>query len=117
LKSRGIETAIATSKAEAPAISIAKHFKLDKYFDVIAGSSPDGTRSHKSEVIAHALSKSRSNQNTIFMIGDRKYDIIGAKELSLTSVGVLWGYGSREELNEAGADHIIETPANLLDIL
>ena len=110
LKSGNITMLIATSKPTLYAKKIAEHFKFANYFDFIAGSELDGRRSLKNEVIDYALKSVSCSQKKppIIMIGDRKHDITGAKEMGINSIGVTWGYGSRTELEEAGATQIAD---------
>ncbi|PWJ51887.1 HAD family hydrolase [Faecalicatena contorta] len=111
LKSAGKTVIMATSKPEKYAKIIADHFNISQYFDFIGGSLMDGTRTKKSEVIEYALKECKiQDRESTLMIGDRRYDIQGAKELNIHSMGVLYGYGTREELESAGADIIIKTP-------
>jgi phosphoglycolate phosphatase len=118
LKSRGAKLAVATSKPTVYAERIIAHFALDGYFDLISGSELDGTRSRKSEIIACVLELFPVNYTRhAVMIGDSKYDMIGANEIGIDALGVLWGYGSREELKEAGALDIAATPAELRDLI
>jgi len=112
LDSQGITMAIATSKATIYAVRIAEHFGFAKYFDVIMGSELDGSRSRKSEVIQAVLDNLTGAQK-IIMIGDREHDIIGAKETGVASVGVTWGYGTRQELEAAGAINIVDSAGEL----
>ena len=79
---------------------------LDKYFDFVAGATMDSSRVKKGDVIAYALKESGCSAEDAVMIGDKMHDILGAKENGLASIGVLFGYGSREELENAGADYI-----------
>ena len=86
-----------------------------KYFDYIAGATLDGSRGEKADVIRHALAISKiEDKSQAIMIGDRNYDILGAKENGLDSMGILFGFGDYEELSNAGADYIAE---NIQDIL
>jgi len=118
LQAEGIPMAIATSKPTVYAEKIAAHFGFVQYFDYIAGANLDGTRECKGEVIAHALEQLQPSPGTqIFMIGDRKHDILGAQEHDLQSIGVLWGYGSREELTNAGACKLVGTIDELYDTI
>lgn len=109
---------LATSKPTVFAVKILEYFHIKQYFRFIAGSELNLNRATKGEVIQYAL-----EQNGIFdkseaiMIGDRKHDIIGAKENGIKSVGVLFGYGDRPELQEAGADYIVETIEELEHLL
>lgn len=115
LKRRGKHLVVATSKPEEYSIRILNHFNLSGYFDFICGSNMDETRSKKEEVIAYALEKNRiSDKTKVIMIGDREHDIIGAKKNNLKSCGVLFGYGSKSELIQAGADFIISSVKDLL---
>ncbi len=96
---------LATSKPEAFAVRILDHFHLSSYFAGIAGSTLDGKRVEKAEVIGYLLDRFPIDRNEpAVMIGDRKYDVEGAHRHGLPAIGVLYGYGSREELEKAGAD-------------
>ena len=117
LKSQGKMIALATSKPEAFAEQILAHYKLTDYFDYIGGATLDGVRSHKLDVIRYvlqALGNPASDQ--VVMVGDRKFDVLAGNELSLTTVGVLYGYGSQAELQTAQADYIISQPTDLLQV-
>ena len=102
LKRKGVTVALATSKPYEFAVQILRHFGLYPYFDYFGAATMDGSVSKKADVL---------------MIGDRAKDIAGAKANSLPSAGVLWGYGSREELQSAGADHLLSIPSDLLSLL
>ncbi len=118
LKERGKVLIIATSKPEEYARQIVEHYGLSKYFMYVAGSNMDETRTKKAEVIAYALESCNiQNMNEVVMIGDRKHDVLGAKAMGVDSIGVLYGYGSREELEAAGADRIVESAEDLIRIL
>lgn len=117
LREKGKKLYVATSKPELFAIQILRHFGLDRYFDGIFGSTMDETRNTKDAVIAYALLKSGADKNDTVMVGDRHHDIDGAKENKMKSVGVLFGYGDRAELEGAGADDIAETVKELKQIL
>ena len=119
LRDRGKHLVVATSKPEEYSVKILEHFKLAEYFDFICGSNMDETRSKKEEVIEYALGKcgiGSAGKSKVLMIGDREHDIIGAKKNGLKSCGVLYGYGSRKELEAAGADYIIEVVGGLLEL-
>ena len=114
LKAAGKKLVVATSKPEEYSIRIIEHFGLTQYFENVCGSLMDESRSKKDEVIAYAIERNHiSEKSKILMIGDRKHDILGAKKIGLKSCGVLFGYGSREELEEAGADFISENVSRL----
>jgi len=118
LKAGGLRLAVATSKAWPYAEQILDHFGLLPYFEFISGSEMDGRRSHKTEVIVHALKTRGFDPDATVMIGDRENDIIGAKEAGLhSSIAVLYGYGSRQELEAAGAAAFAETPGDLVKLL
>ncbi|MDD6322792.1 MAG: HAD family hydrolase [Firmicutes bacterium] len=118
LKKSGKTLILATSKPEVFAVRILDRFGLSQYFTVVTGSLLDNTRTDKHEVIEAALEKAGVTDRTrAVMVGDREHDIIGAKKSSLASVGVTYGYGSREELEKAGADIIAENADDLLTLL
>ncbi len=118
LVNSGKRLCVATSKPEPFANSILAHFDLLKYFEFVAGSNLDGTRAKKNEVIEYALNKcSFSDKTKVIMIGDREHDIIGANKCDVASIGVLFGYGSREELEAAGAAYIADTVSDVEKIL
>lgn len=110
LQREGKKIVLATSKPEHFAKVILDHFQLTKYFTFIAGANMDETRTKKDEVIAYALEACEiTDVGKVVMIGDREYDILGARKFGIDSVGVLIGYGSLEELQKAGATYIVET--------
>lgn len=110
LQSEGYVLMTATSKPEVAAKRITDHFNLTRFFTFIGGATLDESRVHKQDVIRYVLEANHiRDYSSVMMVGDRENDIIGAKKNGLESVGVLYGYGDREELEEAGADHIAET--------
>lgn len=118
LKDNGRTLLLATSKPQVFAEQILEYFKIAEYFTFIAGSNLDGTRVKKGEVIKYALENCKNIDPTkAVMIGDREHDIIGAKEAGMDSIGVLFGYGGRDELEKAGADKIVESVAELGRVL
>ncbi len=105
LKNDGYTLLIATSKPEEFTVDILHHFKLAHYFSFVAGNTLDESRPTKGEVIAYLKEQFPAiNSDNAIMIGDRKYDIEGAKQNHLRSIGVLYGYGSMQELTAAGAE-------------
>ena len=109
---------VATSKPEPYAKRILDHFDLTPYFAYVAGASFDEKRSEKWDVIRYALDTCRiSNTATAVMIGDRKHDVIGAQKNHMDSIGVLWGYGSFDELSSAGATHLVKDQEELIALL
>ncbi len=109
LKAAGKKVVLATSKPQEFAEIILKHFQIEQYFDVVAGAHMDGGRINKTDVILYALEMCGiEDKSQVIMVGDREHDIIGAKNAGLASIGVLCGYGDREELETAGATFIVE---------
>ncbi len=106
---------VATSKPWVYAERIIDHFKLTVYFERVFGSELDGSRSDKTGLLDYALQAARVDPLQAIMIGDRSYDMIGARNNGMTAVGVLYGYGGMEELVDAGAHHVCATPQRLLD--
>lgn len=118
LYEKGKKIILATSKPEPFAKEILRHFGLDKYFLFAAGSTMDETRTNKAEVIEYALSECGiTDKTSVVMVGDREHDIIGANKNGIDSIGVLFGYGSREELETAGAAYIAETVEEILNYI
>ena len=115
LVQRGAVCVLATCKPHIYARAILEHFGLRQYFSYISGPELDGTRGEKDEVIAHAIRELRlTDPARILMIGDRGSDILGAKKNGIAGAGVLWGFGSENELREAGADLLCHAPMDLL---
>lgn len=117
LTEAGKTLAIATSKPEVFANQILEYFGIAHYFDVIAGASLDSSRIRKSDVITYALAQLDYNPQTTIMVGDREHDIEGAQANQLASIGVLYGYGNRQELENAGATMIAESILDLKQLL
>ena len=118
LKSQGKIIALATSKPEGFAEQILEHYQLANYFDYIGGATFDGVRSEKLDVIRYVLqSLGNPTSDQVVMVGDRKFDVLAGNQLGLTTVGVLYGYGSQAELQAAKADYIIEQPIDLLQVI
>lgn len=115
LRDAGRRCVLATAKPEHYAVLILEHFGLDRYFEAVCGATMDERRTNKTEVIAYALRKTGVTQAV--MVGDREHDILGAKAYGLASVGVLYGYGSREELEAAGADRIAASPREAAQLI
>ncbi|MGA3676356.1 HAD family hydrolase [Lysinibacillus agricola] len=118
LKQKGYILAIATSKPTLFAEQILKYFNLEHFFDLVAGSNLDGTRSAKGEIIAFVRDHfNEVDNNQFMMIGDRKYDIVGAHENQIDSIGVTYGYGSLEELTDAQATYIVNSVNEIKELL
>ena len=117
LKKEGFVIGTATSKPELFAEKILDHFDLRKYFDYVTGASMDEKRVTKADVIEDALGRMGASADETVMVGDRCHDVEGAKKFGISTIGVLWGYGSREELSDAGADRIASTVGEMTGII
>ncbi|WP_367714535.1 HAD hydrolase-like protein [Nitratireductor sp. GISD-1A_MAKvit] len=104
---------VATSKMEAYSKDIIAHFGLSEFFHAIHGSAPDGTNANKADLIRHILASEPINAMNAVMIGDRLHDVVGGRANGVPAIGVLWGFGDRVELEEAGAVAIVERPVDL----
>ena len=113
MKRSGLRIYLATSKRAIFASRILDHLKFTTYFDAIHGSVPGGELDHKPELLAHILSEHGLSPSRSLMVGDRRHDISGAHAVGMRGLGVLWGYGSRDELETAGADRLVDSPAQL----
>lgn len=109
LKNAGFKLYVATSKPEKTAIEVLSHFDMVKYFDEIAGATMDRSREKKEDVIAYLLEKTGGNKDSVVMIGDSIYDVVGAKEFGIPCIGVSWGFGDLIEMKSAGAVAIVDT--------
>ena len=116
LQARGHKLYVATSKPEGMSIDILNHFDLAKYFTMICGAAMDMSRNSKEAVIAYLLEKSGEKENMV-MVGDTKFDVIGAKHHGIPCIGVSWGYGTVEEISAAGAAAIADSPKELLALI
>ena len=108
LKAEGHRLYVATSKPEGMSVDILEHFDLVKYFTRICGASMDTSRSNKEAVIAYLLKECGAQENAI-MVGDTAFDVLGAKAHGIPTIGVSWGYGTVEDMNNAGAAAIVNT--------
>ena len=118
LRDAGLRLAVATSKPQEFAIRIAEHFGLAGYFDFIAGAAMDETRTAKWEVIEYAMENlGITDPGSVIMIGDREHDVLGARRCGIDCIGVLYGYGSREEFESCGAKYIAATAPEVGDII
>ena len=117
LKKKGVTVALATSKPYEFSVEILRHFGLSGYFDHVGAATMDGRISKKEDVISNLLGQLNYEEKaSVLMVGDRHHDIEGAKANGLHSAGVLWGYGSKEELENAGADYLIAEPKDILSL-
>lgn len=121
LHEKGCKVAVASSKPRVFCEKIMEYFHVAEYFDVIMGSELDGSREKKSDVIDEVLRRFFNGKtpdlSQVVMVGDRKFDIEGAKKISIPNIGVAYGYGSREELTEAKADYVADTVEDLRKFL
>lgn len=116
LKDNGKKLYVATSKPEFFAKQIIEHFSLSKYFEYVGGSEFN-SREKKAEVIEYVLKTNQIDNDDIIMVGDRKHDIIGAHENKIPCVGVLYGYGTEDELKQYQADYLVSTVEELTELL
>lgn len=118
LKKDGYQLCVATSKPEQYSVKILEHFGLAEYFEMIGGADMNETRVHKGDVIRYVMeSRGLTNPDEIVMVGDRENDMNGARQNHMEAVGILYGYGSHEELENAGAGHIAATVEELGKVL
>lgn len=116
LKTHGHKLLIATSKPETLAFEITKKFELFDYFDMVCGATLDRSRVNKDDVIAYLLEKQEGKQDMI-MVGDTAFDVTGAAAHGIPTIGVSWGYGSTQEMLDAGAVAIADSTEELLALL
>ena len=113
----GATLSLATAKPTAYATKITAHFGLSQFLRHEFGSELDGTRSDKTDLIAHALEQTGADPARSVMVGDRRYDMIGAINNGVTPVGAGWGYGTPAELRDAGCRHIAATPMDAAETI
>jgi len=116
LQAQGHRLFVATSKPEAMALLVLRHFGLADYFECICGATPDSSRVEKADVIAYLLEQVGSVENTV-MVGDTAFDVLGAAQHKIPTIGVSWGYGTAKDMLDAGAVAIADTPEALLSLL
>jgi len=117
LKAAGHKLFVATSKPTVYAIPILEHFQLSQNFDAIHGSELNGTRSDKSELLAWMTVREGLDPGMTVMVGDRSHDVVGGQNNGMMTLGVLYGYGTRQELLNAGADNLCNSPVDLARLL
>ncbi len=118
LKRLGKKIVLATSKPEAFSIEILEHYDILKYFDFVSGATFTNERITKSSIIKYALDNLHINDpRLVIMVGDRKYDILGAREFGIKTIAVLYGYGSQEEFIENQAAYIVGKAEEIIDII
>lgn len=114
LKSKGVKMAIASSKPQKFFSKLLEHLRIDEYFDVVCGASLGDIHNTKAEIIAKAMEEMGAEKDKTLMVGDRVFDIDGAKENGIKSAGVVFGFDYTEELEKAEADFIVKTTKELL---
>lgn len=122
LEQAGCKLYVATSKPQLFARQILEYLDLSSYFQVIAGSSMDGSRDNKVAVLQYLLEQIGVERDSdairdIVMVGDRKFDVLGAQEFGIDQIGVLFGYGSREEFEACNTRFVVETAEEMTDII
>lgn len=118
LRREGHVLALATSKPETASRRILDHFCLTSYFSFIGGATLDDSRVKKEDVIRYVLqSLNVRDLSLAVMVGDREHDVNGARKNGLPAIGVLYGYGSRQELSEAGAGYLAERVEDIAGFL
>ena len=118
LNEKGIKIAIATNKPEEPSILQLKHFDLAKYFEIIVGNNYTQTRGTKGDFIRMALEHMGvEDKKDAVMVGDRFNDLEGGVENGLDTIGVTYGYGSKEEIEDCKPTHIVDTPLDMLKVI
>ncbi|MEA5462579.1 HAD family hydrolase [Leptothoe sp. PORK10 BA2] len=116
LVENGFTLYVATSKPQVYAAKIVEHFELGQYFSGVFGSELDGTRADKADLLSFALSATQPTA-VATMVGDRKHDVLGARANGMNIIGVTYGYGSPQELEQAGAKVLVNRPKDLLPAL
>jgi phosphoglycolate phosphatase len=113
MRRAGAQLILATSKRREFAQRILEHIDFDRFFSGIHGSEAGGSLDHKPELIAHIAERHGLARSHCVMVGDRRFDVAGAHANGMRALGVLWGYGSRDELEAAGADDLVSEPESL----
>lgn len=117
LKKQGHTLFVATAKPHVQAVPILDHFDLSSYFKTIYGSELDGRNQEKTDLIATILKEENLSPEDTIMVGDREYDMRGARNNDVLPIGVSYGFGSVEELEESGAAYVAQTPFQITEIV
>ena len=117
LKAAGKRLMIATSKPQAAAELVMRHFGLDAYVPEIVGGTDEAARNTKGKVIGFCLREYGVDPKTAIMVGDREHDVFGAAENGISAIGITWGYGDRAELETAGAKAVFDTTGETVDYI
>ena len=110
LRENGVRCAVVTSKPQLKSEDILEHFDLLRYFECVTGPSPEDGSNQKSVLIRAALRKMNLQKEDVVMVGDTRFDIIGAAQAGCDSIGVTYGYGTEEELRQSGAAFLASSP-------
>ena len=117
LKAKGKRLMVVTSKPQEMADRVVENVGVAEFFDAVVGPGREMLSPSKTDLINKALKLAGSDGKDAVMVGDRKFDIEGANGAGIDSVGVLYGYGSREELETAGSTYIVDTPAQIMGVI
>ncbi|MBQ7294574.1 MAG: HAD hydrolase-like protein [Clostridia bacterium] len=119
LKDSGYLLGIASSKPEHLIYDVANYLDITKYFDAVVGVKTDNSNhSSKTSLILEAMEKlGAKDKSQVLMVGDRHYDITGAKGAGVSSCGCLWGYGNKQEFLDCGADFVVSDPLEILKLI
>ena len=117
LKAKGKRLMVVTSKPQEMADRVVENVGVAEFFDAVVGPGREMLSPSKTDLINKALKIAGSDGKDAVMVGDRKFDIEGANGAGIDSVGVLYGYGSREELETSGSTYIVDAPAQILDVV
>lgn len=117
LRVAGYRLYVATSKPLVYALQVLRHFSLDFHFNDVQGNELDGRLDDKADLVRELVERNRLTAGGTLMVGDRHHDVIAARRNGLRCVGVTYGYGSTEELAAAGAEHIVDSPDAVLELI
>jgi len=117
LRAQGHRLWVATSKPHVFAQEIVQHFGLARFFEQVHGSELSGVNSDKGDLIRHVLAEEAIPPEQAWMVGDRMHDVLGARRNGVEAIGVLWGYGSEEELRAAAPRRIVASMAELCEAI
>ena len=117
LQAEGKKLIVATSKNSRPTNTVLEHFGLKKYFEYIA-TADDNIRPQKADVIRYIFEQCKiTDKSQVVMVGDRENDIMAAREVGIDSIGVLYGYGDKEELTTTGATYLAENASDIKSLV
>lgn len=117
LQNNGYILCTASSKPQVFVEKILKYFDIDKYFSIIGGASLDGKISQKEDVINLVLNSLNTDKKDVVMVGDTKFDLIGAKKIGIDAIGVTYGFGSKKELEQYPNIALIDDISHIINIL